>query len=67
MKRWMIKKAGTMVLAAATGLSSFAPAPLWSQNPDSATSDLQRRLAELYAREGKTLPNAAPKQPAQPV
>lgn len=67
MKRWMIKKAGTVVLAAATGLGTLAPAPLWSQNPDPAGAEIQRRLAELYAREGKTMPDATPQQRPQPV
>lgn len=68
MKRSRFKKAGTVLLTTATGLCWFASGVSFGQDPSSNGSDIQRRLAQMYAREGKAVPGqpTTPKSNPQP-
>ena len=68
MRRSLIQKAGTIFLSTATGFCFWSAEAAFGQDPAGA-DEIQRRLIEMYAREGRTLPGyeeipASPSGPA---
>lgn len=63
MKRSILKKAGTVLLTTATGFCWLSSGMSFGQDAASSGSDIQRRMAQMYAREGKSIPGqyVAPK------
>ncbi len=56
MKRWVLYKTGTVILSTAAGFCLLPSQPTFGQASNSAGSEIQRRLAEMYARDGKQMP-----------
>ncbi len=65
MKRSIMHKAGTALLSTATGLCFLSAEAAFGQDANSSANEMQRRMADLYAREGKALPN--PQTPFVPM
>ncbi len=57
MKRSMIRKARTVLLSTATGFCCLSGGMCFGQDPASGGTEIQRRLVEIYAREGKAVPS----------
>ncbi len=77
MKRWTIHKTGKVILSTATGFCLWTSSVSFGQEPEPPVNEIQRRLQELYSRDGgkmpsmnmenlpKTLPNG--QQPVMPT
>lgn len=68
MKRTFIQKAGTIFLTTATGFCILSGENAFGQTPSGSGNELQRRLTQMYAREGKSIPGQHPQvQPKAPI